>query len=89
MTDASAVEDAAEEAASAPEAPASSMDLSTRPDGEWLNDVEGEINDVDIVLKCLARDSATICTQCNELTSVNMLDGRPVLARCASTKQPR
>lgn len=66
-----------------------SMDLSTRPDGDWLNSVEGEINDVDRVLKCLARDSATICTACHELQSFGSLDERPVLARCASTKQPR
>ena len=65
------------------------VDLSNRPDTAWLNEVEGEIDDVDRVLKCLARDSATMCTTCHGLQGEGALEGRPVLARCASTKQPR
>ena len=69
--------------------PATSVDLANRPEAAWLDTVEGEVEDVDLVLKCLARDNATICTSCHELQENGSLDARPVLARCASTKQPR
>lgn len=68
---------------------AASIDLANRPDAAWLDTVEGEVEDVDLVLKCLARDNATICTACHELQENGSLDARPVLARCASTKQSR
>ena len=67
---------------------ASSIDLDTRPDVDWLNEVEGEIGDVDLVLKCLARDSASVCDICAPLEAQGLLAARPVLARCAGTKQP-
>ena len=41
------------------------IDLATRPDGEWLNTVQNELNDTDLVLKCLARDSAKMCQTCD------------------------
>ncbi|MEM7091644.1 MAG: hypothetical protein AAF567_01475 [Actinomycetota bacterium] len=63
--------------------------LDARPDVAWLDTVEGEVEDVDVVLKCLARDSATVCATCDGLQAAGALDDRPVLARCASTKQPR
>lgn len=66
---------------------ASSIDLAARPAPEWLETVEGELDDVDFVLKCLARDSATICQTCSGAEAEGRLDQRPVLARCASTKQ--
>ena len=78
-----------EASASVAESVATTIDLSNRPEAAWLDDVEGEIDDVDRVLKCLARDSATMCTTCNGLQVEGSLEGRPVLARCASTKQPR
>lgn len=65
------------------------VDRSNRPDPDWLDRVEGEIDDVDRVLKCLARDSATMCTTCHALRAEGALDARPVLVRCASSKQPR
>jgi hypothetical protein len=65
------------------------IDLATRPDGDWLTTVEGELNDTDLVLKCLARDSAKICQTCDVAQSAGELSGRPMLARCASTKQAR
>jgi hypothetical protein len=65
------------------------IDLATRPDGEWLNTVQNELNDTDLVLKCLARDSAKMCQTCDVAQSDGELEDRPMLARCASTKQPR
>jgi hypothetical protein len=65
------------------------IDLATRPDGDWLNTVQNELNDTDLVLKCLARDSAKMCQTCDSAQSAGELGGRPMLARCASTKQPR
>jgi len=67
----------------------SPIDLENRPEGSWLDDVEREIDDVDLVLKCLARDNATMCQACSDLQSTGDLEARPTLARCASTKQPR
>ena len=82
--------DQADATAEAPApSPASPVDLANRPDAAWLDTVEGEVEDVDLVLKCLARDNATICKSCHELQENGALDARPVLARCASTKQPR
>lgn len=68
---------------------ATSIDLANRPQPEWLDNVEAEITDVDFVLKCLSRDSAKMCQTCDEATAQGELESRPVLARCASTKQPR
>jgi hypothetical protein len=65
----------------------SSMNLDTRPDIAWLSEVEGEVDDVDRVLKCLARESDTICQTCKAAEHDGILEQRPVLARCASTKQ--
>lgn len=65
------------------------IDLATRPDGEWLNTVQNELNDTDLVLKCLARDSAKMCQTCDSAQAAGELESRPMLARCASTKQPR
>lgn len=65
------------------------IDLATRPDADWLDAVEGEINDVDLVLKCLNRDSAKLCQTCDAVLATGELESRPMLARCASTKQPR
>gem|GEM_PF-1101012 len=65
------------------------VDLANRPQAEWLDTVEGELNDTDLVLKCLARDSAKICQTCDTAQASGELDARPMLARCASTKQPR
>ena len=65
------------------------VDLATRPDSAWLDAVASELDDTDLVLKCLARDSAKICQTCDAAHSAGELDGRPMLARCASTKQPR
>ena len=65
------------------------IDLATRPDGEWLNTVQNELNDTDLVLKCLARDSAKMRQTCDVAQSDGELEDRPMLARCASTKQPR
>lgn len=82
-----APETTADEAAVPAETP--SIDLSNRPDAAWLLEVEGEVDDVELVLKCLARDSATMCTTCDGLQADGSLESRSVLARCASTKQPR
>lgn len=71
------------------EQPAASIDLANRPQPEWLDDVEAEITDVDFVLKCLSRDSAKMCETCDSAKAQGELDARPMLARCASTKQPR
>ena len=65
------------------------VDLAARPDGEWLDTVQNELNDTDLVLKCLARDSAKMCQTCDTAQAAGELDSRPMLARCASTKQPR
>lgn len=65
------------------------IDLANRPDSAWLDTVESELNDTDLVLKCLARDSAKICQTCDAAQAAGELDARPMLARCASTKQPR
>lgn len=65
------------------------IDLANRPEASWLNAVEGEIDDVDLVLKCLARDSAKMCQTCDTAQAAGQLDARPMLARCASTKQAR
>jgi len=65
------------------------IDLATRPESEWLTSVENELDDTDLVLKCLARDSAKICQTCDAAQAAGELEERPVLARCASTKQPR
>ena len=65
------------------------IDLATRPESSWLTTVENELNDTDLVLKCLARDSAKMCQTCDGAQASGELDGRPMLARCASTKQPR
>ncbi len=69
--------------------PASSVDMANRPNMTWLSDVESELNDTDLVLKCLARDLAKICQTCDAAQSAGDLADRPMLARCASTKQPR
>jgi len=73
-----------------PETPAppgrSAIDAARVPDAAWLDEVEGEVDDVDLVLKCLARDSSKICSTCADATAAGTLDQRPVLARCASTK---
>ena len=81
----------AEPAVPAPTADRASVgiDLATRPDAEWLDTVEGELNDTDLVLKCLARDSAKMCQTCDTAQAAGELEQRPTLARCASTKQPR
>ena len=71
------------------ERPKIGIDLATRPDVEWLNTVQNDLNDTDLVLKCLARDSAKICQICDVAQAAGELDDRPMLARCASTKQPR
>lgn len=73
----------------ATERPSSAIDLATRPDGEWLDTVQNELNDTDLVLKCLARDSATLCQTCDAAQAAGELESRPMLARCASSKQPR
>lgn len=73
----------------ATERPKAGIDLATRPDSEWLDTVQNELNDTDLVLKCLARDSAKMCQTCDSAQAAGELDGRPMLARCASTKQPR
>ena len=69
--------------------PAARVDLTNRPNMTWLSDVESELDDTDLVLKCLARDSAKICQTCDAAQSAGDLADRPMLARCASTKQPR
>ena len=84
--------DAAETATAEPvpaERATAGIDLSNRPEAAWLDTVEGEIDDVDLVLKCLARDSAKMCQTCDTAKASGELDARPMLARCASTKQPR
>ena len=78
----------AESPASTPERP-TGVDLAARPDAEWLGAVESELDDTDLVLKCLARDSAKMCETCDTATTVGELASRPMLARCASTKLPR
>jgi len=65
------------------------VDLATRPDSEWLDTVASDLDDTDLVLKCLARDSATMCQTCDTAQAAGELDSRPMLARCASTKQSR
>ena len=65
------------------------IDLATRPESTWLDAVANELDDTDLVLKCLARDSAKICQTCDTAQSAGELDSRPMLARCASTKQSR
>lgn len=71
------------------ERPSAAIDLATRPDGEWLDTVQNELNDTDLVLKCLARDSAKMCQTCDAAQAAGELESRAMLARCASTKQPR
>lgn len=65
------------------------VDLANRPAPEWLDSVQSELDDTDLVLKCLARDSAKMCQTCDAAQDAGELEGRPMLARCASTKQPR
>lgn len=67
----------------------SGIELDSRPSIDWLSEVEGEIDDVELVLKCLARDSATVCPTCTAAEHDGVLDQRPVLARCAGTKHPQ
>lgn len=64
------------------------VDLSNRPDAAWLDQVEGDIDDVDVVLKCLARNSTSMCATCSGLSTAGELENRSVLAHCASGKQP-
>lgn len=82
-------DDAVVEQAAVVERPNVGIDLATRPDGEWLNAVQNDLNDTDLVLKCLARDSAKMCQTCDAAQGAGELDARPMLARCASTKQSR
>lgn len=63
-----------------------SADLSARPETGWLDEVEREINDVDVVLKCLSQ--ADVCATCQALVAHGQLEARPVLARCAGSKLP-
>lgn len=72
-----------------PERSAVGVDLANRPESAWLDTVASELNDTDLVLKCLARDSAKICQTCDVAQGAGELEARPILARCASTKQPR
>lgn len=65
------------------------LDLGARPDAEWLGVVESELDDTDLVLKCLARDSAKMCETCDTAQAAGELGSRPMLERCARTKQPR
>ena len=69
--------------------PSRTVDIANRPSLSWLGDVESELDDTDLVLKCLARDSAKICPTCDAAQTAGELGARPMLARCASTKQPR
>ena len=93
QNDAQATSSAAAESTQAEPSPAeratAGIDLANRPEAAWLDTVEGEIDDVDLVLKCLARDSAKMCQTCDAATTSGELEARPMLARCASTKQPR
>ena len=94
MNELESVDEPGEAAAVVQPAPANErasvgVDLAARPESAWLDDVEGEIDDVDMVLKCLARDSAKMCQACDGLQSAGELAERPVLARCASGKQAR
>jgi len=73
----------------APEASATAIDTAARPDPVWIDDVEREVDDVDVVLKCLARNDTAMCATCQEVDQAAGLASRPVLARCAETKQPR
>jgi len=82
-------DDVVVEEAAAVERSTVGIDLATRPAGEWLDAVQNDLNDTDMVLKCLARDSAKMCQTCDAAQAVGELDARPMLARCASTKQPR
>lgn len=75
--------------AAPPSSRAKGVDLSNRPSPEWLDTVQAELNDTDLVLKCLARDSAKICQTCDAVQKAGELESRPMLARCAGTKQPR
>ncbi len=60
--------------------------LSRLPDAEWLDTVEAEVDDVERVLKCLARDTAKMCDTCSSLDAQGQLAFRSALARCASGK---
>jgi hypothetical protein len=82
-------DDAVVEEVAVVERPNVGIDLATRPDGEWLNAVQNDLNDTDLVLKCLARDSAKMCQTCDAAKAGGELDASPMLSRCASTKQPR
>lgn len=75
--------------ASPPSPRSNRVDLSNRPSPEWLDTVQAELNDTDLVLKCLARDSAKICQTCDAARAAGELESRPMLARCAGTKLPR
>lgn len=78
---------AAESTSSAPASNvATEIDPNRVPDAAWLDGIEGELDDVELVLKCLARDSAKICETCTEATAAGTLVERPVLARCASSR---
>ena len=61
-------------------------DLAARPEAGWLDEVEREIDDVDVVLKCLSQSE--VCARCQGLQSQGQLEARPVLARCAGSKLP-
>ena len=67
----------------------SSIDLASRPETTWLDEVQTELDDTDLVLKCLARDSAKMCETCDGAQASGELAQRAMLARCAQTKQPR
>lgn len=65
---------------------ANPLEQARLPEPAWLDEVEGEVADVELVLKCLSRESTTMCSTCTEVSDGEGLSSRPVLERCASTK---
>lgn len=63
------------------------IDGDPLPDPKWLELVEAELSDIEFVLKCLSRESATLCDTCLALDGEGQMHARPVLESCAATKR--
>lgn len=53
-----------------------------------LDRLEGDLDDVETALACLARDSDELCATCRGARVDGSLDRRPALSACAETKLP-
>lgn len=53
-----------------------------------LDRLEQELDDVEVALACLSRESDDLCATCGSARADGTLDSRPALAACAVNKFP-